>query len=153
MKNFLLTIALSFVFMLLISCTNEKTKKTDYYLAFSQGQEHYRKSEFLLALSIYNELEEHIKHPVLDTLYFNRGICYMEAFNFELALSDFFTSIKNGYRVSDAHHNIALCYFALNSDSMAIKYFHESLKVDSNNLIAKEMLLKLGNPSRYEKNY
>lgn len=142
LQNYLTFLMLSF---LIIGCQNQEKGKNresfgsnqdsiDYSSVDAEiARNYYNSNNYLSAFKAYNSLIE--RDSTSGEYYYNRGICYMEFYNFDLAINNFETAIKLGYRIADANFNISISYISQQNDSMALVFMNEYNQLEPNDSV------------------
>ena len=158
MKKCLLYLILSF---LIISCQNQEKKKSSESFGIHQdslnhssvnaetARNYYKSKNYLEAFEAYDYLIE--RDSASGEYHYNRGFCYMEFHNFDLAIHDFNTSIKLAYRIADANFNISMSYISQQNDSMALIYMKKYNQLKPNDplgLMFERDFIEIGNIRR-----
>lgn len=135
----------TFLWLIVSGCqntVNEVNKidqeSPDFLCKPESAKQLYESDKFQSALIAYDCL---IKNDsTIGGYFFNRGICYMELYDFNKAICDFEYSIKLNHRVADANYNISLCYISQADDSLALIYMKKYSLLVPNDLLARKFI-------------
>ena len=98
----------------------------------------YESDKFQSALLAYDCLIQN--DSTIGDYFFNRGICYMELYDFNKAIFDFKSSIKLDHRVADANYNISLSYISQADDSLALIFMKKYSLLVPNDPLARKFI-------------
>jgi tetratricopeptide (TPR) repeat protein len=93
---------------------------------------YYHTHKFLLAIK-YLDMLINID-STNGEYYFRRGYCYDkfgDTSENKIAIENYLNAIKWKYHLASSYYNLGLCYVGI-EDSIALKYFEESLQRDPN---------------------
>lgn len=136
------------------SCFENKTKNQEINkdLLLQKARENYNANNFSLALKLLDSL------ITIDTTegeaYYMRGYCKDQIYkDFHSSSDDYKKSISLNYKKSSALYNLGLSEMALFRDSLALIYFKEAHKIDSNDKEISTLIKTCENNLLYSKSH
>lgn len=122
------------------SCNNMEKKRYSAYgddieSMVKQSDEYYQSDQYAKAILLFDKI------LALDSsrgeIYFQRGNCKAQLFDYAGSTDDYFKSIELGYRVDDSYFNLGCNYESIRKDSLAFKFYLKAYELNPKNNDAK----------------
>lgn len=135
--------SLIFFLIAIMSCDNNVRKIVsksinDKTELIQMADSCYQFKDFKKSIELFNQIA--LFDSTIGEVYYKRGYCKAQLFDYDGASKDFVKACSLKYRMDESLFNLGCIFAATGKDTLALKYFSKAYELNSNNLEAKRQM-------------
>lgn len=112
--------------------TNDKTK------LIQMADSCYQIKDFKKSIELFDQIA--LLDSTIGELYYKRGYCKAQLFDYDGSSKDFIKAFSFKYRMDESLFNLGCIFAATSNDTLALKYFSKAYELNPNNREAKRQM-------------
>lgn len=125
-----------------VSCNNVEQARVssshsvvDIEMLIRQSNNYYQQNEYEKAIPIFDKIVS--VDSTRGEIYYRRGYCRAQLFDYEGSTNDYIKAVELNYRVEESYFSLGCNYAATYNDTLALKFFMKAYELNPNNENAK----------------
>lgn len=98
----------------------------------------YQIKDFKKSIELFDQIA--LLDSTIGELYYKRGYCKAQLFDYNGSSKDFFKAFSLKCRMDESLFNLGCIFAATGNDTLALKYFSKAYELNSNNREAKRQI-------------